>query len=76
MENPEIATHVFDTRLYSLCPSLLMEYMEILQKNFQMMDFVDTEHAHFANIPQDKLVEFDRVYCKGQIASTGEWRYD
>lgn len=76
MPEPHIASHVFDTRLYSVCPSSLIEYMEILQKNFQMLDFVDTEHAHFANIPQDKLVEFDKVHCKGQIASTGEWRYD
>lgn len=76
MPEPHVASHVFDTRLYSVCPSNLLEYMEILQKNFQMLDFVDTEHAHFANIPQDKLVEFDKVHCKGQVASTGEWKYD
>lgn len=76
MPEPRISDYVLDTRLFSICPSSLLEYMEILQKNFQMVDFVDTEHAHFANIPKDKLIEFDRVYCKGQVASTGEWKYD
>lgn len=76
MPKPRIVDNILDTRLYSICPSNLTEYTEILQKNFQMLDFVDTEHAHFANIPKEKLIEFDKVHCKGQVASTGEWKYD
>lgn len=76
MPQPQIANALFVTRLFSLCPSLIDDYLLVLQKNFQMLNFIDTEHAHFVNIPQDKLVEFDRVYCKGRVASNGQWEYD
>jgi hypothetical protein len=45
-----------------------------------MIDFInrgfDLEHATFACIPKEKLVEFDRVYLKGRVASDGTWRFD
>jgi hypothetical protein len=28
--------------------------------------------VHFLHIPEDKLIEVDRVYCTGMIARTGE----
>ena len=32
----------------------------------------DTEHAHFANIPKEYLVEFDKVHCWGWLAGNGQ----
>ncbi len=76
MPQPHIVSDLFVTRLFSLCPSLIDDYLGVLQRNYQMLDYVDTEHAHFANINPNYLIEFDKVHCKGQVASTGEWHYD
>jgi hypothetical protein len=76
MNKPRISDYLFTTRLFSLCPSLIDNYMEVLRKNFELLNYVDTEHAHFKNIPEEYLVEFHTVYCKGQVASTGNWEYD
>jgi len=70
------ATHIFDTRLYSFCTSLLNYHNETLEKVFQMLDKIDLEHAFFAVLDKSKVVEFDRVYCRGQVASTGDWKID
>ena len=72
--NPVVsdATHCLDTRLFSLCSSLADDYFEILQKNLNILGQLDTEHVHFLHIPEDKLIEVDRVYCTGMIARTGE----
>jgi hypothetical protein len=76
--NPVIsgATHCLDTRLFSLCSSLADDYFNVLQKNLSILGQLDTEHAHFLNIPKDKLIEVDRVYCTGRIARTGELIHD
>jgi hypothetical protein len=74
--NPTKVSDLLVTRLYSFCPSLIDNYIVTLQRNFQMLNDVDTEHAHFANIDPKYLVEFEKVHCKGQVASTGEWHYD
>jgi len=76
MPDPKITSDLLITRLFSLCPSLIDNYMNVLRNNYQMLGFVDTEHAHFANIPKEYLVEFDKVHCKGQVASNGQWEYD
>jgi len=72
--NPVVsgATHCLDTRLFSLCSSLADDYFDILQKNLSILGQLDTEHVHFLHIPEDKLIEVDRVYCTGMIARTGE----
>jgi hypothetical protein len=76
--NPVVmgATHCIDTRLYSLCGSLADEYFGVLNGVFDCLSSMDTEHAHFLNIPKDKLIEVDRVYCTGRIARTGELIHD
>jgi hypothetical protein len=68
---------LLDTRLWSVghryLPDALKMYQDILpivQRGF------DLEHATWGCIPQDKLIEFDRVYAKGRVASDGTWRYD
>ena len=76
MPQPHVVSDLLVTRLYSFCPSLIDDYITVLTRNYQMLDYVDTEHAHFANINPKYLVEFDKVHCKGQVASTGEWHYD
>ena len=76
--NPVIknADHLLITRLFSFCPTLIDTYFGVLQKNLELLNVMDTEHAHFVNIPQDLLVEFEKIHCQGQVASTGEWHYD
>lgn len=76
MAKPRITDYLFVTRLFSLCPSLIDNYMTVLKNNFQLLNHIDTEHAHFKNIPQEYLIEFHDVYCRGQVASTGNWEYD
>lgn len=65
--------YLIDTRMYSWCFSLADEYMEILKdKNPPyILQNVDTEHAHFLNIPQEKLVEFDKLHVGCIVALTG-----
>lgn len=65
--------YLIDTRMYSWCFSLIDEYMEILRdKNPPyILQNIDTEHAHFLNIPHDKLVEFDKLHVGCVVALTG-----
>ena len=65
------ATHLLITRLFSFCPSLMEVYLECIRKNFAVLNQLDTEHAHFVNIPKEYLVEFDVVGCEGLLAGNG-----
>lgn len=77
MQRPRFgATHNLDTRFFSMCPSLLNEYIEVLGEVTRLLGYVDMEHAHFVCIPKDKLVEVDRVYCTGRVASTNDIVHD
>ena len=66
------------TRLWSMCPSLIDDYIAALPNiiNAIRSENIDTEHAHFECLNKEHLVEFDYVYVEGQVASTGEWHYD
>lgn len=69
--------YLIDTRMYSWCFSLVDEYMDILKKSMPfILQNIDTEHAHFLNIPQDKLVEFDKIYVGCIIALNGSYVSD
>jgi len=70
------ATHIFDTRLWSLCTTLIGTHLEVLQKVILLLGPIDLEHAYFATVDKELVKEFDRVHCKGQVASTGEWKFD
>lgn len=70
------ATHVFDTRLWSMCTSLIGVHTQALEKVFPLLGPIDLEHAYFAVLDKEKVVEFDKVHCRGQVASTGEWKFD
>jgi hypothetical protein len=62
------ASHLLITRMFSFCPSLLDNYLEVLVKNFNLLNSLDTEHAHFVNIPKQHLVEFDKLHCFGWLS--------
>lgn len=70
------ATHVFDTRLWSMCTSLVDTHQLVLEKVFPLLGPLDLEHAYYTIIDKEKVVQFDKVHCRGQVASTGEWKYD
>lgn len=61
------ADHLLITRLFSFCPSLIETYFNVLNDNLKILDRLDTEHAHFVNIPKDRLVELDKLHCYGWL---------
>lgn len=69
-------THLYNTRLYSFCSTLLETHIQTLSGIFEYLNYVDLEHAMFARVPTELVVEFDKVYSKGPEASTGKWNYD
>jgi hypothetical protein len=61
--------HILETRLYSLCSTLIDDYIGVLLKNFDSFKLgLDTEHSHFININPDNLIEFDYVNCECIVA--------
>ena len=66
------ATDLLITRMFSFCPSLIDNYLEVTQKNLPLFTFMDFEHAHFVNIPKEYLVEFDTIHCTGWLAGNGQ----
>jgi hypothetical protein len=53
--------------------------MQILQSSLSQIlnQGLDIEHTFALQIPKDKLIEVDRVFCEGQPAGlNGEWKYD
>lgn len=69
-------THLYNTRLYSFCSSLIQTHMNVLTEIFDYLSYVDLEHAMFAKVPSELIVEVDKVYSKGREASTGKWNHD
>lgn len=66
------ATDLLITRMFSFCPSLIDNYLEVTRQNFPLFQFMDTEHAHFVNIPKKYLVEFDKIHCSGWLSGNGQ----
>lgn len=66
------ASDLLITRMYSFCPSLIDNYLEVLGKNFDLLEHMDTEHAHFVNIPKKYLIEFDTIHCTGWLSGNGQ----
>lgn len=68
------ADHLLITRLWSMCPSLIDVYLSVIAENLKSLSngVVDTEHAHYCNIPQKYLVEFDKLHCWGWLAGNGQ----
>lgn len=74
INDKSITSHLLITRLFSLCPSLLDDYMQTLIKilNSCMRYGIDTENAHFREIDKKHLVELRKLYCEGIMAGTGK----
>jgi len=69
---PNGPSNLFITRLFSFCSSLVDNYCVVIQKNMLILGQIDTEHAHWVNIPKEHLVEFDRTHCWGWLAGNGK----
>lgn len=70
--NPSVVSDLLITRLYSFCPSLIDVYLNVIQDNIKLIQRgLDTEHAHFANIPKEYLTEFDELHCFGWLSGNG-----
>jgi hypothetical protein len=69
-----ITDHLFITRMYSFCPSLLDNYMMTQQYIFNdvVNHGIDTEHAHYKCLDKKYVVEFDKLHCNGIVAGSGE----
>lgn len=71
--NPPHIPFLYITRMFSMCPSLIDTYLQVIQANLQLVDQgFDTEHAHFAHIPQQYVKEFDKLHCWGWLAGNGQ----
>jgi hypothetical protein len=69
-----ITDHLYITRMYSFCPSLLDNYLQTLQPilNNVIQHSIDTEHAHYLCLDKKYVIEFDRIKCAGIVAGSGE----
>lgn len=64
------STHILETRFYSWSVSMINEYLNVLERNLTFLNQgFDTEHAHFLNIPKEKLIELDTLHVGARIAA-------
>lgn len=71
------STHLLETRFYSWSLNLVDDYLNIIEKNFELFSHgLDTEHAHLINIPPDKLVEKNKMHVGCYIAASGQYIED
>lgn len=65
--------NLFITRMYSMCPSLIDDYLQTLVKCYNTVNEhgIDTEHAHYQHIDKKYLIEFEKLHCSGIMAGTG-----
>lgn len=69
-----ITDHLYITRMFSFCPSLIDNYLQTLQPilNNVITHGIDTEHSHYLCLDKRYVVEFDRLKCAGIVAGSGE----
>lgn len=69
-----ITDHLYITRMYSFCPSLLDNYLQALQPilNNVISHGIDTEHSHYLCLDKRHVVEFDKLHCQGILAGNGQ----
>ena len=69
-----ITDHLYITRMFSFCPSLIDNYLQTLQPilNNVITHGIDTEHSHYLCLDKRYVIEFDRVKCAGIVAGSGE----
>ena len=69
-----ITDHLYITRMFSFCPSLIDNYLQTLQPilNNVITHGIDTEHSHYLFLDKRYVIEFDRLKCAGIVAGSGE----
>lgn len=69
----EHADHLYITRMFSFCPSLLDNYIQSLHTVLAAIQEygLDTEHAHFFAIDKKYVTEFEQLHCQGIMATNG-----
>ena len=69
-----ITDHLYITRMFSLCPSLIDNYLQTLQSilNNVITHGIDTEHAHYMCSNKKYVTEFDNLHCAGIVAGSGQ----
>ena len=69
-----ITDHLYITRLFSFCPSLIDNYLQTIGPMISnvMTHGIDTEHAHYLCLDKKHIVEFNRIKCSGIVAGSGE----
>lgn len=69
-----ITDHLYITRMYSLCSSLIDNYLQTLQPilNNVIAHGIDTEHSHYLCLDKRYVIEFNRVKCAGIVAGSGQ----
>ena len=74
ISDKSITTHLFITRFYSFCPSLIDDYIATLQRvlNSCVHYGIDFENAHFREVDKRKVVELQKLYCKGILSNTAK----
>ena len=73
MTDKSFVDHLYITRLFSFCPTLIGDYIQTIVRNISVIAqrHIDTEHAHFHNLNKDLVIEFDTLHCEGIMAGTG-----
>ena len=58
-----ITDHLYITRMFSFCPSLIDNYLQTLQPilNNVITHGIDTEHSHYLCLDKRYVIEFDRL---------------
>lgn len=68
-----VTDHLYITRFYSFCPSLLDNYMQTLQPilNNVIQHGIDTEHSHYLCLDKRLVTEFKTLGVEGIMGGTG-----
>jgi hypothetical protein len=69
-----VTDHLYITRMYSFCPSLIDNYLQTLQPilNNVITHGIDTEHSHYLCIDKRYVIEHDNLHCAGIVAGSGQ----
>ena len=72
MQKSRQVDHLFVTRFYSFCSTLVDDYLSILPRILDdTFTGLDLEHCTYKNMNKDLVIEFDKVHCTGQVAFNG-----
>lgn len=69
-----ITDHLYITRMYSFCPSLLDNYLQTIgpMLNNVIQHNIDFEHAHYLCLNKKNIFEFENIKCSGIVSTSGQ----